>query len=163
MVTRKISDLQPVLQDASLTGETVVYTVGPRPDGVTGDVTTIYPKMLGREFPKTYGHYHVPPHSETYSIKSGWAMVLTQKVDKAGQLLDFNHQLLKKGESFTVPEDYGHVLVNVGNEPLIAWDDWDPTWAKHTYGGVTAKRGFAYYVVADQGRQPQLVQNPRYF
>lgn len=163
MTTRTINDLKPVLYDQSLSDDTIVYQVEPRPDGQTGHVTTVFPVMLGVEYPKTMGHYHVPPHSETYTIIDGTGLIVMQSVDEAGAVSDFQTIPVKEGAIYTVPEGYGHLLVNLGSSPLVALDNWDEAWAKHDYESVIAKRGFASYVIkGDDDSLFKLLSNLRY-
>lgn len=163
MVTHTIHDLKPIIVDQNLDGSEVIYTVGPRNDGQIGDVTTVNPVMLGTEFPHTYGHYHVPPHNETYMVQSGQGTVLVQKMDLSGQLEDFKRVDLQSGESYTVPAGYWHQLINTGPAVLVALDDWNPAWAQHTYDDVTHHHGFAYYLVKGaEGSGPALLKNTNY-
>ncbi|MCX6783718.1 MAG: hypothetical protein NT141_01430 [candidate division WWE3 bacterium] len=147
MTQRTINDLYPVLFDQTISGDTVIYQVEPRSDGQIGHVTTIFPVMLGPEFPKTMGHYHVPPHSETYTIKEGTGLIVIQAVDVTGAVTDFQTIPVTAGTVYTVPEGYGHLLVNLGASPLVAWDNWDEAWAQHDYEDVIKHQGFANYIL----------------
>jgi len=160
-MTRTVDDLHPVLLDQTIRGSLVVYEVKPRPDGQIGDLTILHPTMLGIEYPKTFGHYHVPPHSETYEIQEGQGVVLVQQVDTMGKLIDFKSYPVAKGDAVTVPEGYGHVLVNTGLVDLVTLDNWDPAWAKHDYQSIIDKQGFAYYLVRG-ATEPELIPNPKY-
>jgi len=138
----------------------VVYEVTPLTSH-PGHITVVHPLMLGSEYPKTYGHYHVPPHDETYTIKSGAGLVLIQKVDEAG-LVDFKQVPVKAGDVYTVPAGFAHALVNTDSRDLVVEDDWDQNWAEHDYESVTRLHGLAYYIVRGEDDKPQIIRNRHY-
>ncbi len=48
-------------------------------NGARYDITVIPPKMLGKEFVKTKGHYHIGSYGEIYIVLKGKAIYLMQK------------------------------------------------------------------------------------
>lgn len=121
---------------------------------------TILPKYrLGKEYPKTYGHFHKPETEETYKIFLGDAAALIQKgIDPVEEIRLIK---LKKGDSFTIPKGYAHSLINLGKGPVVTLDDYDPAKTSNDYDPIREKRGFAYYLIEEEGNL-EVVPNPNY-
>lgn len=132
--------------------------------------------VVGGEYIKTYGHYHVGNLEENYEVLFGEGIALLQKmaVDENGNSLpdvieEFRSIKVKTGDSVFMPSGCGHLLVNTGKTYLVTADD-SPVHGPRDcasmpghaeYDTVKNMRGFAYYVVEKNGA-PALVQNPRY-
>lgn len=176
---RKFSELVPVLMDPAVKSSReelyYVYRGLALPEDVdliarkhlTYDITIIPPAMLGEEFNKTVGHYHANlpgteiAHPELYEILHGIALILWQKMDAEFKtVITFAAFTAKTGDKIIYPPNYGHVLVNIGKEPLVT-ANWLSTDYKPLYEPVANKRGMAYYVVAD-GEGYKLAPNPAY-
>lgn len=141
------------------------------------NVTVLESGTVGGEYLKTYGHYHVGELDETYRIVSGEGIVLLQnrKIDLDNKPIDneiksFQAIRVAAGDSIFIPSGTGHLLVNIGEEWLVTIDDSpvnfdevDPvSLPGHAdYAPVKKLRGFAYYVVEENGR-PKLLKNPNY-
>lgn len=88
--------------------------------GLRYDITIIPPRMLGREYIKTAGHYHplVPGGSitypELYEVLEGEALYLMQKRD----LSDILVVNASAGDKVLVPPNYGHITINRSNKTL---------------------------------------------
>lgn len=129
------------------------------------------------EYIKTYGHYHVGDLSETYRIIYGEGVALLQKLaeDENGEMIpdavaEFKAIPVKPGGKIFMPAKFGHLLVNTGETYFVTIDDSpvdfenrDPaSFPGHAdYEPVKKMRGFAYYVVENNG-QPALKKNPLY-
>ncbi len=132
---------------------------------------------VGGEYIKTYGHYHVGKLDETYWVIEGEGIVLlqTRKVDQSGNPIDdeidkFYAIKVKTGDSVFIPSETGHLVVNTGTTWLVTADDSPVNFEEadpvslpgHAdYEAVKKMRGFAYYVVKEEG-QPKLVKNNNY-
>lgn len=132
---------------------------------------------VGKEYIKTYGHYHIGKLDETYWVLQGEGIVLLQvrEKDSRGNPLDdeietFRAIRVKAGDSVFIPSGTGHLAVNIGKTWLVTADDSpvdfegkDPiSLPGHAdYEPVRKMRGFAYYILEKQGK-PKLVKNPRY-
>ncbi|MDP1710403.1 MAG: glucose-6-phosphate isomerase family protein [candidate division WWE3 bacterium] len=114
----------------------------------------------GGEYPKTYGHFHVPDCAETYQVLKGTAGFLLQQVE-GEQILQIKFKVVEEGQTFTVPSGWGHVAVNLGSDYLITLDDYDPARFENDYSLVKKMRGFGYYLVEKEGTW-QAVPNPSY-
>ncbi len=140
------------------------------------NVTVWESGLVGGEYIKAYGHYHVTDFTETYWIVSGEGILLLQmrKKDAAGAWIDneiesFKALRVKAGDSIAIPPFAGHLLVNTGPTWLVTTDDSpvdlsgdSASMPKHAdYEAVKKMRGFAHYVVNQDGT-PTLVKNPNY-
>jgi glucose-6-phosphate isomerase, archaeal len=141
------------------------------------NVTILESGTVGGEYIKTYGHYHIGNLDETYWIAEGEGIVVLQKrkLDGKGKPIDdeiesFQAIAVKKGDSVFIPSGTGHLLVNTGKTWLVTIDDSpvnfdevDPvSLPGHAdYGPVKKMRGFAYYVVEENGN-PKFEKNLKY-
>ena len=141
------------------------------------NVTVLESGTVGGEYIKTYGHYHIGNLDETYWIAEGGGIVVLQKrkIDSSGKPIDdeiesFQAIAVKKGDSVFIPSDTGHLLVNTGKTWLVTIDDSpvnfdevDPvSLPGHAdYESVKKMRGFAYYLVEENGKL-KLERNSRY-
>lgn len=133
--------------------------------------------VVGGEYIKTYGHYHVGKIDETYHVVAGEGAILlqTRKVDPQGQPIDdeiesFYAIKVKAGDSVFIPSGTGHLATNIGKTWFVTADDSpvnfeeiDPVGlpGHADYEPVKKLKGFAYYLVEENG-QPTLVKNPNY-
>lgn len=165
-----------VLMDPAGTGPTIHYYMI-RGGKEQKNVTVWEPGTISGEYIKTYGHYHVGDLDEKYWILLGEGIALLQKraVDSNGKELDdvieeFKAIAVKPGMEIYMPAGYGHLVVNTGSTYLVTaddspvyFDDPDPAGlpGHADYLPVQKMRGFAYYVVENNG-VPTLVRNPKY-
>jgi glucose-6-phosphate isomerase len=125
---------------------------------------------VGKEYIKTYGHYHVGKLDETYWILQGEGILLLQKLKKNrnDQVEYVKAVFVKAGDKVYIPSGVGHLVVNTGKEWLITADN-SPVAALDSagmpghadYSAVKKMRGFAYYIIEKNGR-PAFVKNPKY-
>jgi glucose-6-phosphate isomerase len=168
--------MQDVLMDPNGVGPAVHYYM--IRGGVEQKNTTVWePGTISGEYIKTYGHYHVGELSETYWIVYGQGVALMQKLKEnengemiADEVEEFKAVLVKAGSEVFMPVGYGHLLANTGLTYLVCIDDSpvdfedrDPSsFPGHAdYQLVKEMRGFAYYVVENEGK-PALKRNPLY-
>lgn len=132
---------------------------------------------VGGEYIKTYGHYHVGKLDETYWILAGEGIVLlqTRKLDSDYHTIDdeidkFFAIKVHEGDSVFIPSGTGHLVVNTGKTWLVTKDDSPVNFEEKDpvslpghadYLAVRKMRGFAYYVVEENGK-PALAKNPKY-
>lgn len=145
-------------QETALPDEELAYIVIRNP----GKNLTITPfsRWGGGEYPKTYGHFHVPDYAENYQVLKGKAGFLLQRME-GEQLHQIQFKVVEEGESFVVPAGWGHVSMNLGPDYLITRDDHDPAHFENDYSFVKKMRGFAYYICED-GDSWKAVPNPAY-
>lgn len=178
VTTRSPEEIRPVLRDPSLPCPAEPYRMYRgicRPEdaawmearGFRYDVTVIPPGRLGNEYPKTHGHYHPlqPGRSrsfgEVYEVLSGRAVFVLQRPgDTPDRVEDVLLVPAGPGEQVVMLPGYGHVTVNVGNEPLVLANWVDPAF-QSLYDAYRSLGGAAYHLVDDGGR-PAAAANPRY-
>lgn len=92
------------------------------------DLTVIKPGKVGEEFIKTVGHYHqyVPgtqiAYPEAYEAVSGKFEYLLQSEPDGDGNVDVIWVVTEPGDKVVMPPNYGHVSMNVGEEPAIEVD-----------------------------------------
>lgn len=126
-----------------------------------GNNLTIFPQYrLGLEYPKTYGHFHVPEYAENYRVIFGRAGFLIQKME-GEKVIGVQLKVAEVGEKFTVPAGWGHLAMNFGEDYLITQDDHDPAHFENDYSLIKKMRGSAYYICEDGGNW-KAIPNPSY-
>lgn len=179
---RKFSDMIPVLMDPnaknSLSQEEMYYMyrdvhmpeheADMRAKGLRYDLTVLLPGKLGEEFNKTVGHYHplVPgsnlAYPELYEVLHGHALFLIQKLDETGkEVVDIQAIKAKPGDKIIYPPGYGHIIVNIGDEPVVT-SNWVAGEFSSDYEPIREKKGMAYYVVSDGDDGIKFVPNATY-
>lgn len=174
-VPRMVSELRGVLADPDRAREGVAYLMyrGVAPSGsaadlaahaVRFDVTVIFPGLLGPEYVKTAGHYHPAAPSgvaypEVYEVLHGRAAFLLQRA-AADRIDDAAIIYADPGDKVNLPPGYGHVTINVGDDPLVVCNivaDGFPS----VYDEYVRRRGAAYYLFATPDG-PLARANPNY-
>ncbi len=141
------------------------------------NITVWEPGTVGREYIKSYGHYHIGDLEETYWILFGEGIALLQKMksDNDGKIvtnevLEFRAVKVKAGNTVKIPKGFGHVFVNTGRTFFVTADDTDvlfddktpQKYSGHTdYEAVKKMQGFAYYVIQNR-KLPALKKNTNY-
>ncbi len=161
---RKFEEMKDVLMDYNVqTPFLSPYYVIKNP----GQNFTILPPILyGKEFNKTYGHYHVPDYPEKYKLLTGEGYVLVQKlVNRNGpfdKLKEIYFQKLKKDAWVELPPDSAHILINVGNDLMITQDDQSDANFGHDYKSIANLKGMGYYIVKGREGDMEFILNPNY-
>lgn len=135
------------------------------------------PGKVGKEYIKTYGHYHVGNIDETYWIVWGEGITIAQKrvtgpdgnpIDD--EIDDIRIVRVKPGNAVYMPSGWAHAAVNIGKELFATTDDSPVNFEEvdsyslpgHAdYEPIKRMRGMAYYIIEENG-QPALVKNPLY-
>ena len=112
-------------------------------DGLRYDITTIPPRMLGQEFVKTKGHYHIGGYQELYIVLEGEGIFLMQKKGE-GKIQDVCYVKATKGDRVLVPSFYGHVTINPASK-ILKMGNWISKECKSDYESIETKGGFSYY------------------
>lgn len=170
--TRSHEKMREVLLDPNAEGPAVHYWMI-RGGSEKENITVWESGLVGREYIKTYGHYHVDELPETYWFLSGEGIALLQKKAGGGsdpsKLEAFRVVPVKAGDQLDIPAGWGHLVVNTGDTFLVTKDDSpvagigdSASMPQHAdYTEIQKLKGFAYYVVNEGGRSA-LVKNPNY-
>ncbi|MBP6060489.1 MAG: hypothetical protein KA515_00575 [Candidatus Pacebacteria bacterium] len=176
LAVRTHQEMLDVLMDTKSTGPDIHYFMI-RGGTEKRNITIWQNGLVGEEYIKTYGHYHVSDFIETYTVLAGHGIILLQerKHDADGRPIDNEVEnikaiFVKPGSVVPIPERAGHLAVNISDTWFVTSDDspvnfdksQEAAWPKHAdYEPVKKLQGFAYYVVKKDGK-PVFVKNPNY-
>ena len=107
------------------------------------DITTIPPKMLGKEFPKTKGHKHLNNFQELITVLEGEAYYLSQW-GKGNKINKIEVVKAKAGDWFIVPLGCDHLTINPGKKRLVM-ANWISKKCKSDYSLFEKYQGAGYY------------------
>lgn len=158
---RSLDKLRPVLLDQSANGPDPVYEVYTdieEPGWV--NKTIIQPGRLGQEFPKTFGHYHSAIVDETYRLVEGEGILLLQK-KTTNQIEQVVLIKAKPGDEIVITPEWGHSWSNIGEIPLVSYDDWSSGHSPTDYQDIEDHKGMAYYLIEEDG-EIKAVKNSNY-
>lgn len=167
--SRPLEGMKPVLRNPESTGPDPVYWVfNQATEGEWENVTIITSGTYNNELPKTYGHYH-PDNAvdETYHLLEGEGVLQMQKKHiENGQLVPEKVDevyLIKAnpGDEIVIKNYFGHSWSNVGEGPLISFDNWRSGHDPSDYQPIEKMQGMAYYLVKDED-EIKAVPNPKY-
>lgn len=170
LAVRTHEEMKPVLMVPDAEGPSVHYYMI-RGGTEQKNVTVWSPGTVGGEYIKAFGHYHRDSFIETYTIVSGTGIMLLQEHQKGAidEIISIKAIRVAAGSVIDIPPNAGHLLVNTGTEWLVTVDNspveqssTESAWPMHAdYESVQNMRGFAYYVVEENGK-PAFVRNPSY-
>ena len=109
------------------------------------DITVLSAKMLGNEFNKTKGHYHIGAYPELYMVLEGSAIYLLQKKNNAGEIEDVYAVKVKAGECAIMPPFYGHITINPSETEELKMANWICDNCKSDYSFYEQMQGACYY------------------
>ena len=156
-ISRTILDLKPVLLDQNAEGPSIVYIVEPVTEPWVNK-TIIQPGRLGKEYTKTFGHYHtVTAKPELYKVEAGEGVLILQKKHVDQVLL----VRANAGDTVLITSEYGHSWSNVGTSALVLLDNWAYGHSYEDYAFIKKHKGMAYYLIEDNGK-PKPVKNVNY-
>jgi glucose-6-phosphate isomerase len=132
-------------------------------DGLRYDITIVPAKMLGSEFVKTKGHYHVGAWQELYTVLEGEAIFLMQKKNGEGKIEDVYAVKAEKGNFVIMPPFYGHVTINSSETQDLKMANWISPECKSEYSDFEKLVGACYYYIlqSDSG-QASWIKNENY-
>ena len=173
---RTYEKMKEVLMDPTAPGPEVQYHMV-RGGTNQRNITIWEPGKVGKEYIKTYGHYHIGKLDETYWTIFGEGVVLVQKraADANGNPVDDEIEQayavhVKPGDSLFIPSEWGHLVANISDtyfatadDSPVNFDEENPvSFPGHAdYEAVKKMQGFCYYIV-EENSKPALVKNPRY-
>ncbi|MEM0480635.1 MAG: glucose-6-phosphate isomerase family protein [Candidatus Aenigmatarchaeota archaeon] len=162
---RKIKDLNPVLLEKNGSEEIAYYMYR---DvyleehknffiDIRYDITIMKPIIIGKEYNKTFGHYHPKAidnlsYPEVYEVLEGEALYILQSEDFKRVVLIF----AKEGDQVIIPPNFGHVTVNIGKKDLIMCNLVYRNFESN-YKPFEEKKGAAIYYTIEG-----IIENPNY-
>lgn len=148
---RRLNDMREILADKNFAKNSpnidlyFMYRGLEKKGELRYDETIVFAKMLGKEFNKTKGHYHVSAHPEIYTVLKGRAIYLLQKRNKSGQIEDVYVVEAKAGEWVIMPPFYGHVAINPSETENLKMANWISDNCKSDYLPYEKLQGACYY------------------
>jgi glucose-6-phosphate isomerase len=110
------------------------------------DITIIPPKILGKEFVKTKGHFHFGNFGELYKVLAGEGIFLIQKGND--KIEDVYFVKARKGEYVKIPPGYGHATINPSKK-ILKMANWISKNCHSDYQSIEKMGGFCYYYTID--------------
>jgi oxalate decarboxylase/phosphoglucose isomerase-like protein (cupin superfamily) len=165
---RSKTEIKDVLLEPKANGPEIAYWIFShlsqdiKQDKKWENMTVLAPGTYGKEFTKTFGHYHTHHILETYKLVAGEGIFILQKKhkDNPENVEEVYMVKLSPKDEITIPYEFGHSWSNVGNTPLITFDDWDAGHVPTDYEAIKRLKGMCFYVVNDGG--VKFIPNPRY-
>ncbi len=174
--SRTYEKMKDVFMDPSSPGSEIQYHMI-RGGSDQRNITVWEPGLVGEEYIKTYGHYHVGKLDETYWVIFGEGIVLVQKraKDANGNPIDDEIEQafavhVKPGDALFIPSEWGHLAINISKTYFVTADDSPVNFDEQNpvsfpghadYETVKKMQGFCYYIV-DKNGVPSLVENRKY-
>ncbi|MBI4059784.1 glucose-6-phosphate isomerase [Candidatus Giovannonibacteria bacterium] len=133
------------------------------------DVTAIFPKKIGQELPKTFGHYHPANgagvgYPEVFEVLSGRAWFLIQRPQKNNPKTIEEAYLVEalEGEKVLIPPGFGFISVNPETTALVT-ANWVNSEFENDYEIFENLRGGAYYLLESaDGTSVEFKKNAYY-
>ncbi len=116
-------------------------------DGIRYDITIVPAKMLGQEYTKTKGHYHIGKYQEVYTVLEGQSIYLIQKKKDGSEneIEDVYVVKCQKGDVIVIPPDYGHITINPSETEELKMANWVSVECKSDYSLFEKLQGACYY------------------
>ncbi|MGD0577102.1 MAG: glucose-6-phosphate isomerase family protein, partial [Candidatus Staskawiczbacteria bacterium] len=150
---RRLNDMREVLCDKNFAKNSpdmdlyFMYRGLEKKGELRYDITIVLPKMLGEEFTKTKGHYHVGAYGELYMVLEGSAIYLMQK-RKSGsenEIEDCYFVKTEKGDAVVIPPYYGHITINPSENEELKMANWVSDNCKSDYSLFEKLNGACYF------------------
>lgn len=167
--TRSLESLKIVLKDPGSTGPDPAYWVFSEvSEGKWANITIWAPGRYNGEYTKTFGHYH-PENAanETYRVIEGKGILQLQKKhlengtwtpEKVDEVFLIKAET---GDEIIIPFEYGHCWSNIGDGPLLTFDNWTSGHTPADYEPVEKLQGLAYYLIEEQ-EEIKAIPNSKY-
>ena len=163
---RYLAELEKVIYDKEWfkTAENVelyyMYRGLEEKNDIRYDITVLPAKMMGEEFAKTKGHYHIGKYQEVYTVLEGQSIYVMQKKKEGAEseIEDVYAVACQKGDVVVIPPDYGHITINPTENQEIKMANWISIDCKSDYSSFEKLQGACYYYLAPGN----WVKNPNY-
>lgn len=167
---RYLHDMKQVLYDqewlksASNFGLYYMYRGIEEKNELRYDITIIPQRMLGKEFAKTKGHYHIGKYQEVYTVLEGQSIYLMQKKrdNIENEIKDVYAVKCQKGDVIVIPSDYGHITINPSQTEELKMANWISKDCKSDYSLFEKLYGACYYYLATADGGVNWIKNENY-
>ncbi len=162
--TRYLNDMRSVLRDqewaksASNMALYFMYRGIEELNQIRYDITVVPANMLGQEYVKTKGHYHIGKYGEVYTVLEGQAIYLMQKKFNDDNIADVYAVQAKKGDVVVIPSDYGHITINPSKEEL-KMANWVASDCKSDYSLFEKLQGACYHYTLEGWQKNENYKN----
>jgi len=162
---RRLSDMKNVVADKEWLATAqdcdlyYMYRGVDKKDGLRYDITIIPHKLLGEEFSKTKGHFHIGHFQEVYTVLEGTAIYLMQKLSDDGDIADIYAVETRKGQSIVIPQGYGHVTINPSETEDLKMANWLCPECKSDYSLFEKNQGAGYYYTKNGWQKNEHYKN----
>ncbi len=163
--TRMLSDINETLMDKLEIKEDkpiyIMYREVYKKSDLRFDITVIASRILGKEYARTYGHYHPIAegklsYPEIYQVLFGDARFILQRPN-SDHTTDVIVVSAKDGDVVLIPPNYGHVTINVSKEKPLFLSNLVADVFESDYSEYKKNNGQVIYYTADD-----LVQHTNY-
>lgn len=120
-----------------------VYRGVKKENGIRYDITVIPPQILGKEFVRTKGNCNSNNFPELYTVLTGEAIFLIQKV-KGEIVEDAFWVKAKEGDYIIVPPKYAVITINPSKK-ILKLGNWVSEKNKNIYEELEKMKGACYY------------------
>ena len=132
-------------------------------DNLRYDLTFLYPEMLDKELPKTYGHYHKNNMMEIMEVISGTVYWLIQRYGKNPKIIKDCYLIqAKENEKAVFPAGFGAISINPQINKKTILSNWVSTKPISDYVPYTKLHGACYYILKDKDGKILFEKNPNY-
>lgn len=163
---RRASELKAVLYDKNFSDDFVVYEVcraEKRKGDLRYDLTLIHRELLGKELPKTFGHYHSNQEPELYEILSGNVYFLIQRYEVDPLVISEAYLVeAQKGDKVIIPSGFGMVSINSDIDEEVLIGNWINNGTSNSYEFFKECRGACYYILNKESGVGQAERNDNY-
>ncbi|MFC1756732.1 glucose-6-phosphate isomerase family protein [Patescibacteria group bacterium] len=158
---RTLSAMSSVLQKPNDKEDRIIYDVYRGVENVKNlryDLTFIYPETLGKEFSKTYGHYHKKGGIEIMGVVKGKIQWLFQKYENNPKIITEVYLVeANEKESTIFLPGFGIISINPTKKETIL-SNWLSLDLESDYQSYTELHGACYYALENG----EFIKNPNY-
>lgn len=153
---RHLNDLTSVMADKEFSKQFenanayLMYRGLEEKEGIRYDITVVPARMMGSEFIKTKGHYHMGNYGEIYTVLEGEALYLMQKrkTGTENEIEDVYAVSAKPGDIVIIPSNYGHITINPSTTQDLKMANWVSSKCMSDYSLFEKYQGGSYYYLA---------------
>lgn len=164
--SRTLGALAPVLREKTSEEGRVIYDVcrgEKEKDNLRYDLTKIFAGKIGRELPKTFGHYHGGGMAELFEVIEGKTLAIMQKQGAEPNIIEEVYLVESgEGEKFIIPPEFGFDNTNPSQAADLIFSNWISKSVENQYEHVKNLHGLCYYIIQDEKDNMVFEKNENY-